>query len=399
MTFLAPIPSLPAVGIAGLVTGPNQRGGALAAPFDGLLQIAAGEVSPEPPPALVALPGSPPESTAAVLESPKIQPLALPMVSPLAQPLPDQAVAGLAGGAVPSTPDRPRVGRKILTDNLPLAEALPAAVAPLPPPLVLSGETITPPTDAPPRPDAAAFLPAPPPPLSRHVAGGVAPPPPAHDPAGGVQATPGATLDQATTPSNLPDAASAFTALPSDRPVMPALQRFSPLPAAGRPAEAVPRPDMNIVITLHSAVGGPAGMQRLTLKLTPSDLGSVSFDIRPTSDGARSVAVVFERSETMTLFQQDRQHLETALSLAGLPAEPGDITFALAAPNPVPAAAMDHAGATDLSFGSTDLGTGQSPRGGPAPPPPLGEAATDLSPPDPAARFRSDLRAGLDILA
>lgn len=70
--------------------------------------------------------------------------------------------------------------------------------------------------------------------------------------------------------------------------------------------------------------------ERLTLRLTPQELGSVTFELRPGMDGGRQIHVLIDRPETLALFQQDRQHLETALQRAGLAAEATQVTYALA---------------------------------------------------------------------
>ena len=76
-----------------------------------------------------------------------------------------------------------------------------------------------------------------------------------------------------------------------------------------------------------SGLGAP---ERLTLRLTPQELGSVTFELRPGVDGGRQIHVLIDRPETLALFEQDRQHLETALQRAGLAAEVTQITYALA---------------------------------------------------------------------
>jgi hypothetical protein len=163
---------------------------------------------------------------------------------------------------------------------------------------------------------------------------------------------------------------------------------------------------MKIAMAIHSPSPANGGMQRLTLTLTPTELGSVSFDIRETAEGGRRVALVFDRAETMALFEKDRQHLATALDRAGLQAHPDQITFALASPPPsgsqsAPASA-DHATSSGSGFDATDRGGGQSERGGARQSDQHGiEAGIDPRLVDigVSVSSRLDLRAGLDIFA
>jgi hypothetical protein len=157
---------------------------------------------------------------------------------------------------------------------------------------------------------------------------------------------------------------------------------------------------MNIVMTLHTISADAEGSQRLTLKLTPHELGGVSFDIKTQPEGGRSVAILFDRPETMALFQQDRQHLETALERAGLSADPAQITFALVSPPPSPSLLPDQGAGAGLPSGSADFDGSRPGRGAPAPTG-IPDDDTDLWPLDlsPLPAYRLVLRAGLDILA
>ena len=174
----------------------------------------------------------------------------------------------------------------------------------------------------------------------------------------------------------------------------------NPAPSAGaaRPSQAA-APEMIVAMSLHSASAGPGASQRITLNLTPIELGRVSFDIDVPAHGPRRVAVVFERADTMALFQQDQGHLALALDRAGLPTDAGQITFSLAPPPshaPDPAPSDPFAG----TAGSTDPGGSQPGRGearprpdGSLPADPAPEAATLV------AAYRFGPRTSLDIIA
>ena len=425
MALTAPAPLLPQSRSPLPVAPQPQPAAELAARFDGLLRAAvAGTANPGAqaapmvalgdampvgapdatfaPPEPVPWPDAPENTVPQALVALLVPPPAVGLTD--ATPTPQAAVAPA---------EKPRAGRRIATDAAPSA--------PLPDPV----------------PQPAAVLALPPQPVPIAGASGPSPvsedvvnPPPAHlesrtmtvpsAPRRGVVAVPTDSLgtpDQTTTPVVSPDVGPQTAALaatmPPERGTLPAtVERPAPGVVQAETTSTTPRvsepaqpQDMNIVMTLHATSSGFNGAQRLTLKLNPTDLGTVSFDIRVPAEGGRSVALVFERAETMAMFYQDRQHLETALARAGLQADPGQISFTLAppptsaAPGP-PSPGSDQAG---VAAGFADTGSGQPGRGESAPA--RGHsagAAGEPWPPDAVAAistYRLALRAGLDILA
>ena len=175
---------------------------------------------------------------------------------------------------------------------------------------------------------------------------------------------------------------------------------FSSAPSAGaaRPTETAAH-DMTVAMTLHAVSTGPGANQRITLKLSPVELGHVRFDIQSPAAGLRSVAVVFERADTMALFQQDQRHLALALDRAGLPTDPGQITFSLAPPTPQEPG-FAPLGSLATTAGSSDPNGGQPSRGS-APPRPVGARPHDSEPEAAAAvaAYRIGPRTHLDIIA
>ena len=154
-------------------------------------------------------------------------------------------------------------------------------------------------------------------------------------------------------------------------------------------------------MTLHAVSTGPGATQRLTLKLAPVELGHVSVDIHAPADGPRSVALVFERPETMAMFQQDQRHLAAALDRAGLATDPGQISFSLAPPAPtLPTAVTSPADPCAATAGFSDPGGGQPGRGAAAS---RAEGPVSLDPvPESAAvvaAYRVGPRTHLDIIA
>ena len=284
---------------------------------------------------------------------------------------PTDAAAAPEGSAV-----KPRGARKSADEVVavaPMPEQPPAVV--LSPPAVaapvMPSVTAVPSGDAPPSGSAldtaaraagpgpveatplASASPVPPAPPS-------SPPPPRAEPraarAGdgrsGDQDSEAASVHAAPDPGLAPPSPERMTAeKPPGAP--PAAPNLAPpaAPSAGA-ARAADGSAMTVTMTVHSVSTGPGANQRITLKLAPVELGHVSVDIRAPADGPRSVALVFERADTMALFQQDQRHLAAALDRAGLPTDPGQITFSLAPPAPAAPASDPFA----TTAGSSDPG-------------------------------------------
>jgi hypothetical protein len=183
--------------------------------------------------------------------------------------------------------------------------------------------------------------------------------------------------------------------VPASAPAMTPHTAATPSSSSAGPTAPT---EMAAQISIHAPALGAGGSQRLTLRLTPDDLGSVTFDVHSAPAGGRSIHIAFERPETLALFQQDRSHLDSALARAGLGAGPGQITLALSSDAPaVPA--TNPSGSADASSDPTGGGRrGQPP---PSPPPlssvPIDDWGTESST-TPVPR-RALARAALDIVA
>jgi hypothetical protein len=80
----------------------------------------------------------------------------------------------------------------------------------------------------------------------------------------------------------------------------------------------------------------PDGAQRLTVRLTPPDLGHVQIRIERPPEAAARVEITVEKPETLTLLLRDQPQLQRALDQAGVPAEGRSVTFHVATPEVAP---------------------------------------------------------------
>ena len=78
-------------------------------------------------------------------------------------------------------------------------------------------------------------------------------------------------------------------------------------------------------------MAGAAGTHRVTVQLSPSELGRVQISIERSADGTSVVSVVAERPETLALVQNDAARLHAALDQAGVAHGGRTLTFALGA--------------------------------------------------------------------
>jgi flagellar hook-length control protein FliK len=71
------------------------------------------------------------------------------------------------------------------------------------------------------------------------------------------------------------------------------------------------------------------GMDRINIRLSPSDLGRIDVKLDFGPDGRVQAVFAAERPQTMELLQRDARDLERALQDAGLRADSGSLSFNL----------------------------------------------------------------------
>lgn len=71
------------------------------------------------------------------------------------------------------------------------------------------------------------------------------------------------------------------------------------------------------------------GVDRITIKLQPPELGRIDVRLDVSVDGRIQAVFAAERSSTVDILQRDVRELERALQSAGLSADPGGLSFGL----------------------------------------------------------------------
>jgi flagellar hook-length control protein FliK len=164
------------------------------------------------------------------------------------------------------------------------------------------------------------------------------------------------------------------------------------------PAANASAPGQQVSVALLSLARTPDGTQRMTLHLSPPELGLVQIRIDRPQDAPARVDIAVERPDTMTLLLRDQQQLQRTLDLAGVPPDGRSLTLHVAAPDRV-----TPSGGTDGGAGTANAGMGQSgyhsgtsnrPAGQAAP-----DGASDGVPEDGTESLVRWMRAGLDITA
>jgi flagellar hook-length control protein FliK len=155
-----------------------------------------------------------------------------------------------------------------------------------------------------------------------------------------------------------------------------------------------PAPAMQVAPALI-ALTRSNGVESVTVRLQPAELGQVNIRVDRTIEGVAHVDITAERPETLQLLQRDEPRLQQALDQAGIQPSGRTVSFQVAAPEQT-AASTSRPGGMEAGFGNS--GQGQS--GG-------AWRQSDDGRHDPGADANSDqgrtrvrwFRAGLDITA
>jgi hypothetical protein len=75
--------------------------------------------------------------------------------------------------------------------------------------------------------------------------------------------------------------------------------------------------------------GVQQGADRISIHLSPAELGRIEVKLDLSHDGRVHAAIAADRPETLNLLQRDARGLEQALQDAGLTADSGGLTFNL----------------------------------------------------------------------
>jgi hypothetical protein len=100
---------------------------------------------------------------------------------------------------------------------------------------------------------------------------------------------------------------------------------------------SIATPAQQIAPALLAVTQGQDGVQRVTVRLHPAELGMVQVQIERPPGGPATVAITVERAETLQMLVQDQPQLHRALDQAGVPAQGRSIAFHVASlTQPVP---------------------------------------------------------------
>jgi len=199
-------------------------------------------------------------------------------------------------------------------------------------------------------------------------------------------------------------AAGSATAPPAEQQ-----QATSATQAVGVPASSSHvSPAHQIAPALLAVTQSQDGIQRITLRLHPDDLGMVQVQIERAATGPARVEITAGRADTLQMLQQDQLQLHRTLDQAGVPALGRTITFHVApvaepAPAQLPGSAQSTAGNT---FAHSGHGNAPGTGGGYAARDQANHAGNRRPNTGPSKAFQPDeitpvkwLRAGLDITA
>ncbi len=123
-----------------------------------------------------------------------------------------------------------------------------------------------------------------------------------------------------------PDLQSSFEML---EPINQESTRLDSGVTAGPKQAHQPTPPPNTQIAFQVAKGAAEGVDRFSIQLHPTELGSVEVQLNFAEDGHVSALIVAERAETLDMLQKDSRALERSLASAGLQLDSGGLSFSL----------------------------------------------------------------------
>jgi flagellar hook-length control protein FliK len=88
-------------------------------------------------------------------------------------------------------------------------------------------------------------------------------------------------------------------------------------------------PTVHNQLAVHIQRAVSLGTDRITIHLSPAELGRIDGRLELVENGRVSATVAVDRPETLDLLQRDSRGLERALQDAGLKADSGGLSFTL----------------------------------------------------------------------
>ena len=99
--------------------------------------------------------------------------------------------------------------------------------------------------------------------------------------------------------------------------------------SASAPHKPTPRVTVADQVSVQIKKGAGAGLDKITIKLNPLELGRVDIKMETNDQGLTRALIVVERPETLDLLQRDARGLEKALQDSGLKTDSGSLNFSL----------------------------------------------------------------------
>ena len=164
--------------------------------------------------------------------------------------------------------------------------------------------------------------------------------------------------DRAAVMSETPAQTIVLIAQPEVQPAVATLSPY-PRPDQNQPAAVPdsPKPADQIAPALVGMLTTTDGVQSVTIRLQPAELGEVRIRIDRTTEGAAHVDITAERSDTLSLLQRDEPKLQQVLDQAGVPSNGRSVSFQVGTPDQVGASA---ARPDSMQAGSSGSGQNQS---------------------------------------
>ena len=98
---------------------------------------------------------------------------------------------------------------------------------------------------------------------------------------------------------------------------------------ASVPQKPTPRVTVSDQVSVQIKKGAAAGLDKITIKLNPLELGRVDIKMETNDQGLTRALIVAERPETLDLLQRDARGLEKVLQDSGLKTDSGSLSFSL----------------------------------------------------------------------
>jgi flagellar hook-length control protein FliK len=140
------------------------------------------------------------------------------------------------------------------------------------------------------------------------------------------------TADTAAATNTRSTQLDSAPSMSSVTPAMPDPSALRPIVASDIPALRGMRGTIHPAtaqVAVHVAKAANEGVERITIKLSPPELGRIDVKLDVGVDGRIQAVFAAERAATVDILQRDVRELERALQSAGLNTDAGSLSFSL----------------------------------------------------------------------